>query len=373
MLLLGMCLFFPSGVEHLLLGWIYFPLRVAPRMTADWPTVAVGLICTVAFCTGLHRTLRWLAGHDARQVTAAAPGIGLRTTLALAIVIFLLFASGTAMVGATHQVVWVISGRTAPSARRTAAPPVHGLITDVRTAARRSQQRNNLKQIGLSVHNFHDSYGALPPGGTIDDHGRLMHGWAIYLANYAMYSSAGVDFSRPWNEPPNDSIFRCALPEFINPAIAEVFDKDGYGLSHVAGNFRVLPIARISATEHSSARFDAVLAARSRDDAGHRNLPLQMTDIRDGLSNTVLIGEAAGNHRPWGHPANVRDPALGVGRTPEGFGGPPGAGGAQFLMLDGSVRFISDQVDANVLRALATPAGGDDVDAQSAERAAPGS
>jgi prepilin-type processing-associated H-X9-DG protein len=74
-----------------------------------------------------------------------------------------------------------------------------------------------------------------------------------------------------------------------------------------------------------------------------------------------LIGEAAGNFRPWGHPANVRNPALGIGRSRDGFGGPPGSAGAQFLMCDGSVRMISRQTDLRVLRELATPAGDESV------------
>lgn len=365
-LLLGTCLYSPMALEQLLLGWIYFLLRVVPQITVDWPTVTVGIVCTGIFLIVLHRTLRWVARQSAAQAATGVPVIGFRTTIGILTVVLLLFASGTAMVGATHQLTWLITGRKAqPAGERPSEPPVRGFISDARTAARRSVQRNNLKQIGLAVHGVHDTYGTLPAGGTIDDHGRLMHGWAIYLGGYASYSSEGIDFSVPWNAPPNDRLYRCALPDFLNPSIPEVFDKAGYGLSHVAGNVHVLPISRVPITNPPSSGLAAVLGARTRDDAGRRNLPLRFADVPDGISNTLLIGEAAGDFRPWGHPANVRDPALGVGQSREGFGGPAGTEAAQFLMLDGAVRSISYKIDRKVIRALGTPAGGEAVDAES--------
>jgi prepilin-type processing-associated H-X9-DG protein len=72
-------------------------------------------------------------------------------------------------------------------------------------------------------------------------------------------------------------------------------------------------------------------------------------------STTILIGEVNANFKPWGHPANWRDPAKGINRSPDGFGGRPGAGGANFLMADGSVKFISERTSLDVLRALASP------------------
>lgn len=364
-LLLATCLYSPGAVEQLLLGWLYLPLRVAPLFTVDWPTFIVGVTCAAVFLVVLHITLRWLSGRSAVQAGLAIRRIGIRTTFALALTVLLLFVSGTAMVGAAHQLIWLITGRkNQVTEDRHAVPTAGGLVAQARAAARRSLQRNNLKQIGLDVHTFHDFYSTLPPGGTIDDHGRLMHGWAIYLGACGSYSNIGIDFSVPWNESPNDRLYRCALPMFLNPSIPEVFDSAGFGVSHFAGNVHVLPITRVPATSPSASGLDAVLAARNRDDADLRNLPLRIDDIHDGTTNTILIGEAAGHFRPWGHPANVRDPALGVGQNADGFGGPPGAEGAQFLFLDGSVRFISDHVDRKIIRALGTPAGAEKTDAE---------
>jgi prepilin-type processing-associated H-X9-DG protein len=124
----------------------------------------------------------------------------------------------------------------------------------------------------------------------------------------------------------------------------------------VSANAHVLPLSRVPRVAGRS-QADALAAAQAADDRDVRNLPLRFSDFHDALANTMLLGEAAGNFRPWGHPANVRDPALGIGRSRNGFGGPPGASGAQFLMCDGSVRVIGNQIDPRVLRALATPSG----------------
>ncbi|HLJ09868.1 MAG TPA: DUF1559 domain-containing protein [Planctomycetaceae bacterium] len=357
LIVFGLFFYSASAAEQLLLGWIYFPLRVIPQMTVDWPTIILGALCAAAFIAALHRTLRWLAGHYARNAPGARARVSFRTTLAAAFALLLAFAAGTAMVGATHQTVWLITGRTTKSAANgPGSAPAFGMISTARTESRRSQQQITLRQVAYGLHNFHEMNSTFPPGGTIDEHGRLMHGWATYIGGYIMsYSAHGIDFAVPWNQPPNDRLFRCALPEFINPSISDVFDKDGYGLSHLAGNVHVLPISRLEASGPlSHAEIDAT---RSRDDAALRNLPLRIDDIRDGSSNTILIGQAAGNFRPWGHPANVRDPVVGVGKSLDGFGGPPGAGGAHFAMVDGSVRFVSNQVNPKVIRALATPAG----------------
>src|SRR5260221_14749236 len=85
-------------------------------------------------------------------------------------------------------------------------------------------------------------------------------------------------------------------------------------------------------------------------------------EFTDGTENTLLIGEVNANFRPWGDPANVRGPARGINRSPFASGGPPQSHGALFGMADGSVRFINERVSPEVLRALATPDGGEPVD-----------
>src|SRR5262249_54972066 len=159
------------------------------------------------------------------------------------------------------------------------------------------------------------------------------HSWETYLLPYLIYS-AKIDFNKPWNHPANEAFFKCVIPELINPALAgqELKDANGFGLSHYAGNSHVLGA----------------------------NHGFEVREITDGTSTTLLSGEVHAAFQPWGHPVNYRDPAKGINRSPHGFGGPPASGGTLFVMADGSVRFISERVSPDVLRALSTPNGGEE-------------
>lgn len=358
MILAGMCLVSPTALEQLLLGWLYFPGRTLPQATVDRPTAVLGAVCAAAFVFGLHRTMRWLLSQMASKIAGIPDRWRFRSTLALSLGVILLFAAGTAMVGASHQIVWLItSDEQQTEGRRRSAAPVRGFILDARRAAFVSQRRNNLKSIGLAMGNVDDVYGSLPPGGTMNNRGRLLHGWPAFLCGYMSYTSAEIDFTVPWNEPPNARLFRCAVYEFVNPRIPEVFDDEGFGLSHVAGNVHVFPIVLVSQDRPTSPNEKASDAG---DETG-RPVGVRLDEITDGTTHTLLVGEVAERFKPWGHPANVRDPSLGINQSPDGFGGLPGDGGAQFVMCDGSVRFINEHVDPKVLRALSTSSGGEAV------------
>jgi hypothetical protein len=204
--------FLPAG-EHLLLGWLYFPIRVLPRITIDPATATVGVFSFILFTGGLHFVLRRLSAEN-----GSAPVWPWRATVVLTLLVLMLFITGISMVGAAHQIVWIFSSRTTENSEA-----VFGLTDTARSAAQKMQQSNNLKSIAIGVQNFHDTYQALPPGGTMTDDGELLHGWAIVIAPFTNDYAEGIDFAIPWNCPPNDRFFRCNLPDFINPAIGGPF------------------------------------------------------------------------------------------------------------------------------------------------------
>jgi prepilin-type processing-associated H-X9-DG protein len=75
------------------------------------------------------------------------------------------------------------------------------------------------------------------------------------------------------------------------------------------------------------------------------------------MSVPIRAGEAA-DYKPWGSPANWRDPARGINRTPDGFGSTDPKG-ANFVFADGGARFLSKDINAQVLKALSAPDGGE--------------
>ena len=116
--------------------------------------------------------------------------------------------------------------------------------------------------------------------------GTLLHGWAVHLGPFLTFQTRNFDFTVPWNESPNAKLYRSALPIFLNPEIPQVFNQDGFALSHLAANSRVFPIVTV---EQSS--------GKTLPDS--RSKPMKIRDITDGTSNTILLGEVRENFKPW--------------------------------------------------------------------------
>jgi hypothetical protein len=213
---------------------------------------------------------------------------------------------------------------------------IYPAIQAKRESAWRVQSANNLKAIGLALHNYHDGNQGFPPGAIADKAGRDFHGWQApllpYVEQMAVYQQ--VDFNVPWNDPKNRVPMQTQVASYVSPGITEIKDAAGYALSHYAGNKYLF----------------------------RENRAFRISEITDGTVNTILAGEAAGNFQPWGHPDNCRDPGNGIDAGPDSFGRPHFPPVAGFVMCDGSVRFLSRNIDPKILKALATPTGNETVE-----------
>jgi len=209
-------------------------------------------------------------------------------------------------------------------------------VQQAREAARRSQAQNELKQIGLAAHNFHDIHNFLPPPAPdgsqdpsvtvpISFHTALLP----YINQQALYGS--IDKSIPWDDSINKMPYSAIVQTFLSPQFEEKTNASGYALTHFVPNVNCY-----------------------RD-----GKPLSIPEVTDGTSNTVLAGQVNANFPAWGDPDNGRDPAAGFAGGPTAFGG--NQGGALVLMMDGSVRFISENIAPETAKAIATPDGGEAV------------
>ncbi len=206
-----------------------------------------------------------------------------------------------------------------------------------REAARRSQSKNNLKQIGLALHNYLDTYNSFPPGSIVREDGVVSLSWQAsilpYLDQAPLYQQ--IQMGEDWNGLENMKVRTTRVVTYFDPSVSEVTAPDGLPASHYAGSSQIFS----------------------------PNKGLQIRNITDGLSNTILVGEVTTGIKSWGDPTNLRDPAAGIGATPQQFGvrGSGETAGAQFLLGDGAARFISQSVDPEIMKALATPDGGEQV------------
>jgi hypothetical protein len=330
LLALSLCLcclclpFGAGGIEILgdvIGGPVLFLTRVVPETTVNWGGVATAGVCLMGLAFGLHWFLGWVARHrhPGEDPTVGRPAWRLRWTAAILGVVVLMFVAGIAAVGMTHQTAWLF---TSPE------PVWTGGIADV---AARMTSSNNLKQIGLACHAYHGEMKTLPPGGTFDERGRMLHSWQTFLLPYVEQDNLyrQIDLGRPWDDPANRPAFRTPVHIYLHRANPQT-EAEGLALSHYAANVHIL--------------------------GGSNPFSLERIKAVKGLSNTILAGEAAGNFKPWGYPANWRDPARGLNRSPDGFGSPADRHSVtQFLFADGSVRSFDDDADPEFLKLLALP------------------
>ena len=195
-----------------------------------------------------------------------------------------------------------------------------------REAARRTQSKNSLKQIGLGLSNYQYAGACLPPGGWFDVHGRGFHGWPtiIWPQMEASPVPNQIDYSQPWDAPFNAGFFRLRLPWLSNPSIRDDTPKSAFGVAHYSANSRLF-------AANSSVRPEEVTSS----------------------SSTFLVAELGGDFIPWGCPDNWR-PLEGFDTQPRTYGRPEGIGG-HFLMVDGSVRWIAPEISPDELEALRGP------------------
>lgn len=162
-------------------------------------------------------------------------------------------------------------------------------VQRVREAANRIKCANNLKQLGLALHAYHDANGSFPPGVTADtsDLRNGRHSGLTFLLPYLEQQNlyARYNFTATWKEPANWAVAQARVPIFLCPASEPgVPDDDGFpgAAAHYAfskGNQAFL--SRFGDIRAGSGLFDVNSARR-------------FADVSDGTSQTFAMGEAVG-------------------------------------------------------------------------------
>jgi prepilin-type processing-associated H-X9-DG protein len=293
-------------------GWLFYPARVFPRVTIAWGGVATGLVCLALFTIGLHRILKWLYGEVQRVQGEVRRPWSIRWTVSLVALVVVMFVAGISATAVVHQTGWLVAARRTLVEEKTLFRYEWGSSVD------------HLRHIGMSSGRLVKE--SEPPSGEPDPHTPALHSWLTeILPDMSITLGGQLHEKLPWKDPRNSAYFKAVIPTYLNPEIGVIRSPEGYGLSHYAGNIHVM----------------------------NRDRPSRRVGPGDA-STTILMGEVAEGFRPWGDPTNLRDPALGVNRVAGGFGGPSGSG-ANFLFMDGSVRFLRNTTSLEVLRRLSLP------------------
>ena len=242
-------------------------------------------------------------------------------------------------------------------------------VQQARAAARRMHCRNNLKQIGLAFHNFHDAFGNFPTGG---DNGQSPD-WG------GSFAKAVENYSWPYH----------ILPQMDQTSLWEIgrTQKGRLRQSPVASYY--CPARRSPRLYQGLAKSDYAANLGARNAGGvtipgavswtRRNKPVQFRDITDGASNTLMVGETRVHlaYMDGGKPASPPyssdnedcytaggdDDVLRRGDAPPALDirdteipgnvchwrfGSSHAGGMQGVLCDGSVRLFSYNIDSTV-------------------------
>lgn len=282
-------------------------------------------------------------------------------------------------------------------------------VQAAREAARRSQCQNNLKQIGLALHNYHDTFSSFPPATIRSTHAGPPDGWSrnmvSWRARILSFLEQNALFERVnWEvEPgvaatladgstnPNLSIRNVAIPGYVCPSDGTEPRQSSYADTNYAACMG-------SNTDHNSP-----------EGMFRLNVSRKIRDAADGTSNTILIGEIIGDNwyfntmtgshdnatcenisptdgswnrgyswfygndvANWGFntvaPPNIMTPD---GELPRDCRASTGGGvytirskhtgGAFVLLGDGSVRMISDSINIQTWRNLGDRADGNPV------------
>jgi len=288
-------------------------------------------------------------------------------------------------------------------------------VQQAREAARRSACKNNIKQLGLAFHNYHDTHRVMPPGaidsdravnsGTSAAENNNAMGWGTMLLPfldqaplYNQISGETNGFVHSWQDANNDGTANDPIPSASEQISVFNCPSDPMGgintkISNL-GKSNYLAIAGIQAVQTTGAGNDKL----NSNGMFFENSSKRFRDLTDGASNTFFVSERTTKNDGgginncggatcswsggiWIGPRIITSSAgwhsslrlldvtnVGGASLTYGFGTSSATwgsawiaksihvGGGHFLMGDGAVRFVSENIDLGTYRALHTPA-----------------
>jgi prepilin-type N-terminal cleavage/methylation domain-containing protein len=270
-------------------------------------------------------------------------------------------------------------------------------VQKVREAASRTTCQNNLHQIGLALHNYHDTRGSFPSGYRClqpqanADYTSPGWGWAALILPYIEQGNLSnqINFNLPIEDPNNLAARTLIVKLYVCPSdrstgIFTVYDKSN------------VPLAQAATNSYAACHGVGVDLDEELDDFNgmfSRNSRVRFSDVPDGTSNTIAIGERGAffTQAAWAGAVNFGTTRITPGAKtlnpgaiedaptqtlahidvetindprgdPEDFF-TPHTGVALFCFVDGSVHLVNLSTSLGTLQAIATRDGGEVVNA----------
>lgn len=270
-------------------------------------------------------------------------------------------------------------------------------VQQAREAARRTQCKNNMKQIGLAIHNYHDIYSQFPNANSGGMDYSSLSGSSLFTSILPLIDQANAyqqyDFTKGNSDPVNQAVVGQHLPFYLCPSAptrraVPSCDEDS---GRAPGNYAV-SIGTQDFNQYWSfyrlPRPELDGAIVYTDSSPGRT---KFRDFLDGTSNTIMIGETAYNlpdytfrsgdcagssrysFTYWSNPFpgstacttaydfnpyDIEGDSLFDPNWTRSFRSEH-VGGVQFTFSDGAVHFLSENIDAGLLDSLATRNGGE--------------
>jgi prepilin-type N-terminal cleavage/methylation domain-containing protein/prepilin-type processing-associated H-X9-DG protein len=271
-------------------------------------------------------------------------------------------------------------------------------VQKVRAAAARAQCQNNLKQLGLGLHNYHDTRKTFPPGNTTVPNVpmNLAAGtcWTALVLPYIEQGNLAKSYNTAiaWDVGVNIPVLQTPVTLFVCPSnpLGTHTDTVNYTFAPYVGDYQSLNEIKFFVGINcfnlpaTTAKGNPLLAGAMTWD-----FPTSLVEITDGTSSTILLAEDAGRPNLYGAGGTLI--ASGAGVATNGAWGDPGApysidgantngtipgtcpincssnneiysfhtGGVNVVFADGSVHFLQDTMNLCVVAALTTKCGGE--------------
>jgi hypothetical protein len=198
-------------------------------------------------------------------------------------------------------------------------------VEEARGASQNAMSRNNLKQIGLAMHNYHDMHSQMPPAILQGADGTALHSWRTAILPMVGQNgiASRIDMGKPWNAPPNQQFNSTVVAVYHNPLDSSPLTDTSY------------------------------VVIVDENAAFHPSKTRAFRDFDDGLSNTIMAIELKNSGINWMEPRDLTiDQAVAAIQ---------GSGEVRInvLMVDGAILQVDRTTDAAKLRGMMTINGGE--------------